>query len=108
MSMPRLRIQSGIAVPTRPSGKPEENDRRVTDAVRQDRIARPRLENAFVFFFCGKPVKYHSTHRLMAQCGRRILHAIHDFPPRHAAGSELYALALCRELAARHHVTVLC
>jgi glycosyltransferase involved in cell wall biosynthesis len=38
----------------------------------------------------------------------RILHAIHDFLPRHRAGSELYALALCRELAARHHLTLLC
>ena len=29
----------------------------------------------------------------------RILHAIHDFLPRHRAGSELYAFHLCRELA---------
>jgi glycosyltransferase involved in cell wall biosynthesis len=38
----------------------------------------------------------------------RILHAIHDFLPRHLAGSEIYALRLCRELAARHHVSILC
>ena len=38
----------------------------------------------------------------------RILHAIHDFLPRHQAGSEIYAFELCRELAAAHHVTVLC
>jgi glycosyltransferase involved in cell wall biosynthesis len=38
----------------------------------------------------------------------RLLFAIHDFLPRHQAGSEIYAFALCRELAARHHVTVLC
>jgi glycosyltransferase involved in cell wall biosynthesis len=37
----------------------------------------------------------------------RILHAIHDFLPRHAAGSELYAFHLCRELAKRHVVHVL-
>ena len=37
----------------------------------------------------------------------RILHAIHDFLPRHAAGSEIYAFHLCRELATRHHVHVL-
>jgi glycosyltransferase involved in cell wall biosynthesis len=37
----------------------------------------------------------------------RILHAIHDFLPRHAAGSEIYAFHLCRELASRHHVHVL-
>jgi glycosyltransferase involved in cell wall biosynthesis len=37
----------------------------------------------------------------------RILHAIHDFLPRHAAGSEIYAFHLARELAARHHVHVL-
>ncbi len=29
----------------------------------------------------------------------RVLHAIHDFLPRHAAGSEIYAANLCRELA---------
>jgi glycosyltransferase involved in cell wall biosynthesis len=38
----------------------------------------------------------------------RVLHAIHDFLPRHRAGSEIYAYQLCRELARRHHVTVLC
>jgi len=38
----------------------------------------------------------------------RILHAIHDFLPRHQAGSEIYAFELCRTLAAWHHVSVLC
>lgn len=38
----------------------------------------------------------------------RILHAIHDFLPRHRAGSEIYAFELGRELAEAHHVTVLC
>ena len=38
----------------------------------------------------------------------RILHAIHDFLPRHQAGSEIYALERCRGLAAGHHVSVLC
>jgi glycosyltransferase involved in cell wall biosynthesis len=38
----------------------------------------------------------------------RILHAIHDFLPRHRAGSEIYAFELCRELGRAHHVTVLC
>jgi glycosyltransferase involved in cell wall biosynthesis len=38
----------------------------------------------------------------------RLLHAIHDFLPRYQAGSEIYALALGRELARRHHVTILC
>jgi ABC-type branched-subunit amino acid transport system ATPase component len=37
----------------------------------------------------------------------RILHAIHDFLPRHAAGSEIYAFHLCRQLARRHDVRVL-
>lgn len=37
-----------------------------------------------------------------------ILHVIHDFLPRHQAGSELYAFELCRELQERHHITVLC
>jgi glycosyltransferase involved in cell wall biosynthesis len=37
-----------------------------------------------------------------------VLHAIHDFLPRHRAGSELYALELARAQSARHHVTILC
>jgi glycosyltransferase involved in cell wall biosynthesis len=38
----------------------------------------------------------------------RLLHAIHDFLPRHQAGSEIYAATLCQELMRRgHHVTVL-
>jgi hypothetical protein len=37
----------------------------------------------------------------------RILHAIHDFLPRHRAGSEIYTHDLCQELRRRHHVTVL-
>ena len=40
--------------------------------------------------------------------GLRVLHAIHDFLPRHRAGSEIYAAQLCRELAARQHVTIVC
>jgi glycosyltransferase involved in cell wall biosynthesis len=40
--------------------------------------------------------------------GLRVLHAIHDFLPRHRAGSEIYAAQLCRELSARHHVTIVC
>src|SRR5439155_7747449 len=38
----------------------------------------------------------------------RILHAIHDFLPRHQAGSEVYAFELCRAQRASHDVTVLC
>ena len=37
----------------------------------------------------------------------RLLHAIHDFLPRHRAGSEIYAFELAREQAARHDVFVL-
>ena len=37
----------------------------------------------------------------------RLLHAIHDFLPRHRAGSEIYACDLARELSARHDVFVL-
>jgi glycosyltransferase involved in cell wall biosynthesis len=37
----------------------------------------------------------------------RLLHAIHDFLPRHRAGSEIYASHLARELAKRHDVFVL-
>ena len=38
----------------------------------------------------------------------RVLHAIHDFLPRHRAGSEIYALHLCRQLADRHDISVVC
>src|SRR6187401_942006 len=38
----------------------------------------------------------------------RILHAIHDFLPRHRAGSEIYAFELARAQSTDHHVTVLC
>jgi len=38
----------------------------------------------------------------------RILHAIHDFLPRHHAGSEIYAFDLCRELASTEHISVVC
>ena len=37
----------------------------------------------------------------------RILHAIHDFLPRHRAGSEIYAFELARELSACADVFVL-
>jgi glycosyltransferase involved in cell wall biosynthesis len=40
--------------------------------------------------------------------GLRVLHAIHDFLPRHLAGSEIYAYELARQLARRHQVTVVC
>src|SRR6516164_8124291 len=39
MSTPIERNQSGIAISTRPSGRPDENDRRTTEAVRQERSA---------------------------------------------------------------------
>ena len=37
-----------------------------------------------------------------------VVHVIHDFLPRHAAGSEIYAFELCRALSERHDVTVVC
>ena len=37
-----------------------------------------------------------------------VLHAIHDFLPRHRAGSEIYVQDLARTQLGRHHVTVLC
>jgi len=36
-----------------------------------------------------------------------VLHAVHDFLPRHRAGSEIYAHALACAQLTRHHVTVL-
>src|SRR5262245_30025970 len=38
----------------------------------------------------------------------RLVHAIHDFLPRHRAGSELYAFELCRQLSRQHLVTIVC
>jgi hypothetical protein len=43
MSTSIERIQSGIAIQTRPSGRPELKERRTTDAVRHDLIAATRL-----------------------------------------------------------------
>ena len=37
-----------------------------------------------------------------------VLHSIHDFLPRHRAGSEVYAFNLCRALQDRAHITVFC
>lgn len=37
-----------------------------------------------------------------------ILQVIHDFLPRHQAGSEIYTARLAQALSKRHHVTVLC
>src|ERR1700680_816625 len=45
---------------------------------------------------------------IMPQRRLNILHAIHDFLPRHVAGSEIYAFELSQDLSSRHHVTVLC
>src|SRR6185295_8541976 len=43
MSIPDLRIQSGMAIHTSPSGMPEAKDISVTEAVRQEVNAWPRL-----------------------------------------------------------------
>ncbi len=50
------------------------------------------------------------TNIIRAMPGGRLslLHVIHDFLPRHQAGSEIYAFELSRELAQRQHVQVLC
>ena len=45
--------------------------------------------------------------RRRAVARMRVLHAIHDFLPRHRAGSEIYAFELAREQSARHDVFVL-
>src|SRR5262245_61398787 len=45
MSTPIECIQSGIAIVTRPSGRPEEKDSSATAAVRHDVIAVARLAN---------------------------------------------------------------
>lgn len=37
----------------------------------------------------------------------KVLQVIHDFLPRHTAGSEIYTFHLCREIAKRHAVHVL-
>jgi hypothetical protein len=52
MSTPDLRIQSGIATQISPRGIPEANDISVTDAVRHEVKACPRLWKV-PGFFCG-------------------------------------------------------
>jgi hypothetical protein len=47
MSTPIEAIQSGIAIRTRPSGSPDENESRTTAAVRHERNAARR--------FCSLP-----------------------------------------------------
>jgi len=37
-----------------------------------------------------------------------ILHVVHDFLPKHRAGTEIYVHQLSRQLALRHRVSVLC
>src|SRR5678815_506738 len=67
-----------------------DRDGRHGDRDRRSEAAAPHQARA------GPPVN-----------GRRLLHVVHDFLPRHRAGVEIYAAALCRELARRHHVTIL-
>ena len=43
MSTPACAIHVGMAIQTRPRGRPEANDRRATDASRQLRNIEPRL-----------------------------------------------------------------
>ena len=49
-----LRIQSGIAYQTSPSGRPDENDSSATDAVRHDPIARTSAANPLGRFSAGR------------------------------------------------------
>ena len=58
----------------------------------------------------GSRTVQHRSERLasLSEAAMRILHALHDFLPRHRAGSELYAFHLARTLAQRHEVTILC
>src|SRR5688572_1188708 len=53
MSTPELRIQSGMAIHTRPSGMPEENDSSATEAVRHDVIAAARADSEEGFLRVG-------------------------------------------------------
>jgi len=53
MSTPDFRIQSGIATQISPRGIPEANDISVTDAVRHDVNACPRLWKV-PGLFCGE------------------------------------------------------
>jgi hypothetical protein len=57
MSTPMSRIQSGMAIHTKPKGRPEEKDRRETEAVRQDLIAwmmLARVPRGFVLEGVGR------------------------------------------------------
>ena len=90
------RVQSCAAVPARN-----------TTAQNRD-PPRARNRNPGPGLDIGPPVPRSRSALLGQNAGVRILHAIHDFLPRHRAGSEIYAAELCRELGARHHVTLLC
>ena len=90
------RVQSCAAVPPRN-----------TTAQNRD-PPRARNRNPGPGLDIGPPVPRSRSALLGQNAGVRILHAIHDFLPRHRAGSEIYAAELCRELGARHHVTLLC
>ena len=65
---------------------------------RQGEAFRPRWKP------CGIMGRLRAGHPVTS---RRLLHVVHDFLPRYRAGVEIYAAELCRELARRHHVTVL-
>jgi len=90
------RVQTCAAVPARN-----------TTAQNRD-PPRARNRNPGPGLDIGPPVPRSRSALLGQNAGVRILHAIHDFLPRHRAGSEIYAAELCRELGARHHVTLLC
>src|SRR5262245_12020452 len=56
-------------------------------------------------------IEYGGATAIRERCDNRflrILYAIHDFLPRHHAGSEIYAFELCGALSSRHDVTILC
>ena len=60
--------QVGMAIHTKPSGRPEENDNRLTDAVRQLRIANHTVCHAAGFLFFD----------LVLVCARELTEAFSD------------------------------
>ena len=80
-----------------------------TTSATQPRSSRRRTDASR--FSSGRPARTWCT-RIASRpccCSRMRLPRHPRFlPPRHRAGSEIYALALGRALARRHHVTILC
>ncbi len=111
----RLTPEDGIGRPTAAENAVADQDlsRALADVVREaedleleNRSLRDALQSH------GKRIaserRGRPTSRRSSKGGLRILYVIHDFLPRHAAGSEIYTYRLAQALRRNHEVSVLC